>query len=836
VQVAIGAMAAWAIAGDRMGGIASSVRDKVRAFREEQELQRALFAQQSNDISDAERALGGLGNELDATGAKAGTAKAALSGLASAIGPELLVSIAAGGLAMAASDFDKIVHAGADAKDQIDEVNRSMRDMGNAEQIDFATASIRQYRDALAAAQETLDGGGGDQGLFASFLGFEAVAAGQAASMDNAKASIDAYKAAIADLEVKQAAASDTADMLTTSMGMSRSEVMALADAAGIDLSAGFDAVYGKLLLFRDAQDQANGSTQAASSTMSVFADNMDRVKAAADDAKNATDMFKLSLDVLTGAQVSLNEVESAYYAALDDAKGALDGLSGSVLNGAGALDLSTEAGRKTNDILSNLRDTSNQYIATLIQQGATTEEAQAKDAELRQSFWDTAYQMTGSKKAADDLTNSIYGIPDQRTTKINADVQAAQNAINNTQTLIDNLHGKTVTITMTATGTVAAILGDPSARSGRVGPAGFSEGGYTGDGPRLKPAGVVHAGEVVFSQEDVAAHGGVGAVEKLRKSRMRGYADGGAVISIDVDDRPYTTTLNTIQKNLEPVTYYTKALQWAMSQSGKPYIWGGVGPGGYDCSGFMSAITNVIRGRSPYSRVGSTANFPWAGFAPGNGMFTIGSTPNAGGGIGHMAGTLLGVNVESTGDHVRYGAAARGSSNSLFTQRAHLAMFNGGVIGEPVIGQGMWSGRSYSFGEHGDETVIPGRLPGYANGGLVRAEDGSLVPASFYDQMAGPSTATLLASAQWRLAHGWDLTAEQRAAMAAAAAAVQSREHGGMSGGHSSSAAPTKVTVNARVFLGTREITDIVRVEAEAVMGNVLTSANRGLAAAGVR
>jgi hypothetical protein len=102
-----------------------------------------------------------------------------------------------------------------------------------------------------------------------------------------------------------------------------------------------------------------------------------------------------------------------------------------------------------------------------------------------------------------------------------------------------------------------------------------------------------------------------------------------------------------------------------------------------------MSAITNVIRGRSPYSRVGSTANFPWSGFSPGYGLFTVGSTPNAGGGIGHMAGTLLGTNVESTGDHVRYGAAARGASNGLFSTRAHLAMFNGGVIGEPVVGVG---------------------------------------------------------------------------------------------------------------------------------------------------
>jgi hypothetical protein len=48
--------------------------------------------------------------------------------------------------------------------------------------------------------------------------------------------------------------------------------------------------------------------------------------------------------------------------------------------------------------------------------------------------------------------------------------------------------------------------------------------------------------------------------------------------------------------------------------------------------------------------------------------------------------------------------------------------MANGGVIGEPVAGVGMYSGRSYSFGERGPETVTPG-LPG---GITVYAQFGS--------------------------------------------------------------------------------------------------------------
>ena len=46
---------------------------------------------------------------------------------------------------------------------------------------------------------------------------------------------------------------------------------------------------------------------------------------------------------------------------------------------------------------------------------------------------------------------------------------------------------------------------------------AGFSRGGYTGAGGVNEVAGIVHKGEVVFSQHDVAKMGGWQAVERLR-------------------------------------------------------------------------------------------------------------------------------------------------------------------------------------------------------------------------------------------------------------------------------------------------------------------------------
>ena len=58
----------------------------------------------------------------------------------------------------------------------------------------------------------------------------------------------------------------------------------------------------------------------------------------------------------------------------------------------------------------------------------------------------------------------------------------------------------------------------------------GFSDGGYTGAGGKYEAAGIVHKGEVVLSQSDIARLGGVSSVEDIRNGRKRGYADGGTV------------------------------------------------------------------------------------------------------------------------------------------------------------------------------------------------------------------------------------------------------------------------------------------------------------------
>lgn len=57
----------------------------------------------------------------------------------------------------------------------------------------------------------------------------------------------------------------------------------------------------------------------------------------------------------------------------------------------------------------------------------------------------------------------------------------------------------------------------------------GFASGGYTGDGGKHEPAGVVHRGEYVFSKETVQRLG-AGNLDRLHQSARKGYASGGLV------------------------------------------------------------------------------------------------------------------------------------------------------------------------------------------------------------------------------------------------------------------------------------------------------------------
>lgn len=66
-----------------------------------------------------------------------------------------------------------------------------------------------------------------------------------------------------------------------------------------------------------------------------------------------------------------------------------------------------------------------------------------------------------------------------------------------------------------------AAVVGGTALVAAYALLKGFSSGGYTGPGGVNEPAGLVHKGEVVWSQADIKRSGGVASVEALRKGNV---------------------------------------------------------------------------------------------------------------------------------------------------------------------------------------------------------------------------------------------------------------------------------------------------------------------------
>ncbi|RMI39873.1 hypothetical protein EBO15_28310 [Actinomadura harenae] len=164
------------------------------------------------------------------------------------------------------------------------------------------------------------------------------------------------------------------------------------------------------------------------------------------------------------------------------------------------------------------------------------------------------------------------------------------------------------------------------------------------------------------------------------------------------------------------------RGIAFARAQVGKPYVWGAVGPNGYDCSGFMSALTNVIQGKNPFSRRFTTFSFTGAsdgpaGFKKGlRSGFQVGVT-NAG--VGHMAGTLGGINVESSGSQgVHMGPSARGAGDGLFGMRYGLALARGGVLRTATYDRGGLLQPGYTLAYNG--TGKPEPVVSLARGGFV--------------------------------------------------------------------------------------------------------------------
>lgn len=120
---------------------------------------------------------------------------------------------------------------------------------------------------------------------------------------------------------------------------------------------------------------------------------------------------------------------------------------------------------------------------------------------------------------------------------------------------------------------------------------------------------------------------------------------------------------------------------RWAIAQNGKRYLWTGVGPANYDCSGLVGNLWAIATGNPLYRRYMSTADMGAGrhGMVSGPGRFTV-FLNRAG---GHTAADIAGLHAEAYGGNGTPNAIGRiGTSLSFYNEKLHLP---GLAAGGPV-------------------------------------------------------------------------------------------------------------------------------------------------------
>lgn len=214
------------------------------------------------------------------------------------------------------------------------------------------------------------------------------------------------------------------------------------------------------------------------------------------------------------GIVLSERDAQRALEQAVRDASTALTD------NGA-TLDISTQKGADNQAALDGIAESTWDVIAAMQRNGSDQASLQGVMATSRQRFLGVATAMGMGADEANALADQLGLIPtniepqvDVNTGNSVANVNAVRDAVNAIPTY------RRITLEAVTQGNVPG--------AGTV-LAPFAEGGYTGDGGKYDPAGVVHRGEFVTSKEKTARYRPL--LEAIHAGTLPGYASGGFVM-----------------------------------------------------------------------------------------------------------------------------------------------------------------------------------------------------------------------------------------------------------------------------------------------------------------
>ncbi|MFJ7331971.1 NlpC/P60 family protein [Streptomyces sp. NPDC101116] len=128
---------------------------------------------------------------------------------------------------------------------------------------------------------------------------------------------------------------------------------------------------------------------------------------------------------------------------------------------------------------------------------------------------------------------------------------------------------------------------------------------------------------------------------------------DGGTASSGSTGSTGSGSSSSTAPADSSYATKADKALAFARAQIGKPYVWGAVGPGSYDCSGLTQAAwkaAGVTLPRTTYDQVNAGTTVPLSQAQPGDLVFFYDDVTH----VGIYIGNGMMIHAPKPGTYVR--------------------------------------------------------------------------------------------------------------------------------------------------------------------------------------
>lgn len=296
----------------------------------------------------------------------------------------------------------------------------------------------------------------------------------------------------------------------------------------------------------RDALEELGNASGTTAAQQQILEDAVVDLNGEIKDTNEALSEF-LDLLFATGlATMSARDAQAAYHETVSDVEDAVEqinsdlgGMSAALNDNKTDFDLTTEAGRTANDAFQEIAQSGMDLTKAMADNNASQDELQGALSSTYDDLLEAARGFGLSEEAAEALTREILGIPDDVDIDTWMDDTAERQA-QETKRALDNIPrsvNTTVTTTYRTHGSPSNITGSQS-RNTRT----FATGGYTGDGGKFEPAGVVHRGEFVTTKEKTAKYRPVLEAIHNGTYQLPGYANGGYVIGSQVARTPAST------------------------------------------------------------------------------------------------------------------------------------------------------------------------------------------------------------------------------------------------------------------------------------------------------